>query len=97
MIAALYAGNNFHPDLLAALDDDRDGRLAGVELRLDTPERAEAVRQRLQDSGLSAVRLESEITPFSILEINSSTSFLGVINPDRSTQFPSPLLVFGFR
>ncbi len=66
MIAAFYDGDEFHPDLLVALDDDSDGKLAGDELRLDTPERAEAVRHRLQASGLSTVHLKSEITPFSI-------------------------------
>jgi Ni/Fe-hydrogenase b-type cytochrome subunit len=66
LISALYPGGKLHPDLLAVLDEDHDGRLAGAELRLDTPERAEAVRRRLEASGLSNVRLDNEITPFSI-------------------------------
>ena len=66
LISALYPGGELHPDLLAVLDEDHDGRLAGAELRLDTPERAEAVRRRLEASGLSNVRLDNEITPFSI-------------------------------
>lgn len=66
LISALYPGGELHADLLAALDEDHDGRLLGAELRLDSPERAEVVRRRLQDSGLTQVRLDNEITPFSI-------------------------------
>ncbi len=66
LISALYPDGKLHSGLLAALDEDQDGRLTGVELRLDTPERAEAVRRRLEESGLPDVRLDNEITPFSV-------------------------------
>jgi thiosulfate reductase cytochrome b subunit len=66
LVAALYEGDRPHTDLLRALDDDDDGRLSGSELSLDSAERAAAVRERLQASGLDNVRLGSEITPFTI-------------------------------
>jgi thiosulfate reductase cytochrome b subunit/cytochrome c553 len=66
LVNALYQGDEWHADLLRALDDDGDGRLTGSELNLDSEERATAVRERLQESGLDNVQLSSEITPFSI-------------------------------
>ena len=66
LVSALYQGEELHPDLLAALEGDNDDRPGSAQLRLDTPERAEAVRRRLEASGLSHVQLVSDITPFSI-------------------------------
>jgi thiosulfate reductase cytochrome b subunit len=66
LVAALYVGGRLHPELLLQLDGDGDGRLQGEEWRLDTPERAAAVRERLEASGLSAVQLAGEISPFAV-------------------------------
>jgi thiosulfate reductase cytochrome b subunit len=66
LVRALYSNGRLHGDVLRALDRDGDARLTGAEWRLDTPERAQAVRERLQASGLSNVELAGEITPFPI-------------------------------
>jgi thiosulfate reductase cytochrome b subunit len=66
LTAALYPNGRMHPELLAQLDQDGDGRLRGSEHWLDTPERAAAVRQRLEAAGLSDVRLAGEVTPYPI-------------------------------
>ncbi|MDX1380860.1 MAG: cytochrome b/b6 domain-containing protein [Xanthomonadales bacterium] len=64
--AALYPNDSLHSDVLRDLDTDGDGRLQGAEWRLDTPERAEVVRRRLQQEGLTGVQLAAEATPFPI-------------------------------
>jgi Ni/Fe-hydrogenase b-type cytochrome subunit len=64
--AALYADGFLHTDVLRALDGDGDGRLQGEEWQLDTEERAEAVRRRLEASGLASVRMAAEVTAYPI-------------------------------
>jgi thiosulfate reductase cytochrome b subunit len=66
LVDALYPNGRLHAGLLRQLDQDGDGHLNGSEWRLDTAERAQAVRERLEDSGLTGVRLVGEITPFPI-------------------------------
>jgi len=66
LVAALYLNGRLHPDLERQLDRDGDGRLSDAEWQLDTPERAQLVRERLEASGLSPVRLAGEITPFAV-------------------------------
>jgi len=66
LVSALYVEGQPRPALLEALDHDRDGRLSHQELRLDTPEQAEAVRRLLLASGLEAVRIASDLTPWAI-------------------------------
>ncbi|RPH94537.1 MAG: hypothetical protein EHM68_14010 [Lysobacterales bacterium] len=63
---ALYPSGFLHSDLLRALDRDGDGSLQGDEWRLETAERAQAVRARLEASGLTAVTLAAEVTAFPI-------------------------------
>ena len=63
---ALFVNGAHHPDLVAVLDADGDGRLAGTELRLVEEPGVAAVRARLEAAGLTGVRIEGEITPFSI-------------------------------
>ena len=63
---ALFAGEQHHPEVVGALDNDGDGRLAADELRLHDESRLEAVRRRLEASGLDAVELRGEITPFPV-------------------------------
>jgi thiosulfate reductase cytochrome b subunit len=66
LVRALYSNGRLHGDVLRALDQDGDARLSDTEWRLDTPERAQVVRQRLEASGLDNVQLAGEITPFPI-------------------------------
>ena len=66
LVQALYPNGRLDGDVLRALDQDDDASLTGPEWRLDTPERAQAVRERLEASGLNNVQLAGEITPFPI-------------------------------
>jgi len=66
LVEALYVDGRLQPDLLRELDLDGNGRLSEGERRLDTPARADAVRARLEASGLTDVQLAGEITPFAI-------------------------------
>jgi thiosulfate reductase cytochrome b subunit len=63
---ALFTGDQYHPDLVAAMDRDGDGSLHENELRLDTESSVAAVRARLESIGLTALEINSEMTPFSI-------------------------------
>lgn len=63
---AFLEGGGYHPDILRALDADSDGRLDGPELKLDTPEKVDAVRKRLESLGLKDLRIEAVIRPFSL-------------------------------
>ena len=66
LLRALYTNGYPHSEVLRALDRDGDGRLHGDEWRLDTPERADAVRERLEAAGFVNVSLASEVTAFPI-------------------------------
>jgi thiosulfate reductase cytochrome b subunit len=66
LVAVLYPNGRLAPDLRKELDLDGDGRLGAGEWRLDTPDRAEAVRRQLEAAGLDAVQLTAEVTPFPI-------------------------------
>ena len=63
---AIFINGNYHPDLIAALDSNGDAQLSSDELRLDDEAAVNAVKTRLQASGLSGLQIQSEITPFSI-------------------------------
>ena len=63
---ALLSNGTHHADVVAALDEDGDGRLAPEELRLDTPERVRVVQQRLAAAGAPAARIAAEIQPYGI-------------------------------
>ena len=66
LAGALYLDGKLHPRVAQVLDRNGDGTVSDSELRIDTPELAGAIRERLQASGLSEVRMSSEILPFSI-------------------------------
>jgi thiosulfate reductase cytochrome b subunit len=66
LVDALYVDGRLHPDLQRQLDRDGDGWLSDPEWQLDTPERAQFVRERLEASGLSSPRLAAEITPYAV-------------------------------
>jgi Ni/Fe-hydrogenase b-type cytochrome subunit len=75
---AIFSDGAYHPDLVAALDADGDGQLAGVELRLTHEAAVNAVRSRLEAIGLTGLQIDSEITPFSISH--------NVVNGQRATK-----------
>jgi thiosulfate reductase cytochrome b subunit len=49
---AWFAGGVHAPEVVSAFDADRNGRLDGVELRLDTPAKAELIAARLRALGV---------------------------------------------
>jgi len=57
LVGALYVNGRLHPDIANTL---------GSELRIDSPEQADVIRQRLQTTGLVNVHMVSEIQPYSI-------------------------------
>ena len=63
---ALFSGGQYHSDLLAVLDQNKDGQLTGDERLLNTKAKLNAVKARLTASGLNKVSLASEVTPFAI-------------------------------
>jgi len=63
---ALFSGNGYHQDIIAGLDENADGQLTGDELRLGDETRAKVVKDRLAATGLSGLKIQSEIVPFSI-------------------------------
>jgi len=75
---ALFAGGAYHPELVAALDRDADGRLSSDELRLDDEASVNAVKNRLEAIGLKGLKIQGEITPFSISH--------NVVNGQRATR-----------
>ncbi len=76
--AALFVDGVYHPDLIAALDGDGDGQLAGDELRLADEASANAVKIRLAANGLTGLQIQGDITPFSISH--------NVVNGERATR-----------
>ncbi len=61
---AFLQGDAYHPELLTALDLDRDGKLSSGERVLDTPEKVDAARRRLQAVGVTEPRIAGEIQPY---------------------------------
>lgn len=57
LVGALYVNGRLHPDV---------EQVMGSELRINSPEQADVVRQRLQATGLVNVHMASEIQPYSI-------------------------------
>jgi thiosulfate reductase cytochrome b subunit len=64
--AAFFDGGAYAADIVAAFDGDHDGRLGDAELRIDSPQKAAAVKARLARLGLNNVRIEGQVQPFSI-------------------------------
>ncbi len=75
---ALFLNGDYHPDLLAALDANADGGLAGTELRLVDAAAVAAVSKRLEAVGLTGLQIHGEITPFAISH--------NVVNGERATR-----------
>ncbi|GAB6166418.1 methanogenesis multiheme c-type cytochrome [Thermostilla marina] len=64
--AAVRAGDGYHPDILAVLDTNQDGRLDEKERVLDTAAKVEAVRKRLEAVGIADPKLVGEAVPFEL-------------------------------
>jgi len=64
--SALLAPGGYHPEIIQALDTDRDGRIADAERELDTPEKVAAVRRRLEAVGVTQPHIEAEIQPYGL-------------------------------
>ncbi|MGE0713471.1 MAG: hypothetical protein AB7N76_36345 [Planctomycetota bacterium] len=64
--AAWFAGRGYHPDLVRALDQDGDGRLAPRELRLDAAAKVAAVKARLEAVGARRPRIVGEVQPYEL-------------------------------
>jgi thiosulfate reductase cytochrome b subunit len=60
---AFFSGGATPPDLLAALDSNRDGRLSAEERRLDGEAKVEAVAARLRALGVVEPRVEGQLEP----------------------------------
>jgi thiosulfate reductase cytochrome b subunit len=61
-----FDGNGYREEILFALDANRDGFLDEGELVLDTPEKTDAVRERLLKAGAVDPRIAAEIRPYPI-------------------------------
>jgi thiosulfate reductase cytochrome b subunit len=59
-------GDRYRPDLMTALDADRDGSLSDAELRLDSAAKVELVRTRLAALGVEHPEIRGEIHPYAI-------------------------------
>ena len=64
--AAFFVGDEYHPDLVKALDSNADGQLLADELQLNDEPSVAAVKKRLESSGLTNLQVQGEVTPFSI-------------------------------
>ena len=60
---AFLADGGYHPDLIAGLDTNRDGRLDREERVLDTPEKTSVAQRRLEAVGVKEPRVAGEIQP----------------------------------
>lgn len=64
--AAFLQDGAYHPDVVAAFDDDGDGSLSDSELAIDTDAQTAAVRSRLETLGLHNPRIYGQVQPYSI-------------------------------
>jgi thiosulfate reductase cytochrome b subunit len=68
---AYFGGNSNAPrayvaEILAAFDADKNGKLNVAELRIDTPQKQEAVKARLLALGLQNPRMDGQVQPYAI-------------------------------
>jgi hypothetical protein len=66
LVGAFLPKNQHHPELIRALDGNRDGRLEDAELVLDTAAKIDAARARLVAHGAKNPRIHGEVQPFGI-------------------------------
>jgi len=75
---ALFTDGNYHPDIIAELDENGGGQLTGDELHLRDEKSIDAVEKRLKAIGLTDLKIQGDITPFSINH--------NVVNGERATR-----------
>lgn len=63
---AILDGDSFYPDIVAALDTNKDGTIQPGELRLDTDAKISVVAARLQALGLESPHIVGVIQPYSL-------------------------------
>ena len=63
---AFLMDGGYHPGVLAALDENGDGELSNLELRLDTDQKAAAIASRLKAVGISDPEIQAEVQPYNI-------------------------------
>lgn len=63
---AFLEGSTYHADIVAALDSNRDGQIDASELRLDSSQKVDAIRRRLEATGLKNPRIVATIQPQSL-------------------------------
>ena len=73
--SALLQGDRHHPDLIAQLDKDADGRLGQDELELETPEGHAIIQARLEEAGLTDLTVGTEMTPYPVFHNVGSDNF----------------------
>jgi len=56
----------YHPDVIAALDNNKDGNLSADELRLDNSAKTAAIARRLKSVSVENPRIKGEIQPYSL-------------------------------
>jgi len=64
--AFLTETGDYNPEVLAALDADRDGEVSPEELRLDTDEKVARLASRLESVGVKNPRIHGEIQPYTL-------------------------------
>jgi thiosulfate reductase cytochrome b subunit/cytochrome c553 len=64
--AAYLTNGKYSADVLSALDENGDGKLSEDELTLDTESKQQLIAGKLEALGLSNVRIEGQVQPYSI-------------------------------
>jgi hypothetical protein len=63
---AFTEGGAYHPDIVFAFDGDGDGVLSAAELVIDSDEKRDAVRARLEAIGVTGPRIEGTLQPYDL-------------------------------
>lgn len=63
---AYFEGSHYQKDVLETFDDNHNGNLEEVELLLNTPEKIDIIRKRLQTLGVENPQITGEIRPYRI-------------------------------
>ncbi len=64
--AAYLEGESYAADIVAAFDADKDGKVSGTDLVIDSPTKEDAVKSKLSALGLNNPRIEGMVQPYSI-------------------------------
>lgn len=64
--AAWFEGAGYAQEVINALDENKDGQLTDLELRLNSLEKQQIIADRLSNLGLTNPHIQGEIQPYSI-------------------------------